>query len=238
MSTCIFRLLLAAGLLGAGVSCVIDFTPDDQTPGYVQLDLADAKIVIRGEAGAANVTVVMTIEDGDGADLELMDGQAVRVNGVELVATDDAGRYEATVPESATYVIRVEEPTTGVDETTVNAPAEASLTAPAAGATVSLSGGFNLLWDQADANAEARVVIVQAQPGGTVTKAFGPATDDGEFSLTGADLVGLTYSAPPTDEDKLNVTLTRAREYTTVAGLRSAEVAVEVAETVVLTPGA
>ena len=109
------------------------------------LDRADCTMKISQTSTDSQATVIATITDGDGNYVELSDDQAVAVNQRNLSGPGSNGQYTKTVPVSDNYTVTVTEPSRGVENTTIDAPADFEITSPTDGQGVSLSG-FTLNW--------------------------------------------------------------------------------------------
>lgn len=175
-----------------GVSCSIDF--DDDSPAYVQLDLATATMTISGTTESDTVSVRATIEH-DGDPVELQNGQAVLVNSMELSGPNSDDEYTRTIDKASAYTVRVVEPTLGVQNTQVVPPSNFSITQPEAGGEVSLAGGFELRWSNADPGLNVTVKLSQTL-GTQREKTLGPiASDAGSLTITSADLEAFRQGA-------------------------------------------
>lgn len=216
---------LAVGFLGGG-SCSIDVNWPSTTD--ITLDNVQATIRIERALNDDQAVVTATLENAFGRTIELETGQAVEINGVALVGPDEDGVYSAAVDEASSYIVTVREPTRGVEDTVVAAPAAFAITAPAAGGGASLSG-FTLEWSGAETGLQTELVLTQTISA-TKTEAFGPFPDDGSWTFDAEDLRGFFQGAP------LSVTLTKVREETEVAGFKSATVTVAVWTTRALDP--
>ncbi len=216
--------LVIAGLC-AGGSCRIRLGDDD-----VPLDEADARIDILNQVGGQNASVAARVTDRHGDTVEFGPDQGMSVNGVALTGPDGDGEYVASVPAAAQYVISVSEPTRGVFETTVDAPADFQITSPAAGATASLSG-FQVSWSAAESGVQTTVELSQTLLGLGRLKTLGPVPDSGALDVSADDLRSFQQG---TD---LTVTVTRVNDSLAVTGLRSAAVSVQRWASVSVVPG-
>ncbi len=227
MSRNLLRLLCGLGIAGwcMGGSCSIRLGDGD-----IPLNEADAEIIILQQAGGANASVTAGITDRHGNKVVFGPDQGVSVNGVALSGPDRDGEYTASVPAAAQYVITVAEPTRGVFDTTVHAPADFQITAPAAGATASLSG-FEVSWSAAESGVQATVELRQTLLGRGRLKTLGPVPDTGVLAVSADDLRSFQQGAD------LTVTVTRANDSLAVSGLGSAAVSVQRWAIVAVVPG-
>lgn len=219
-------------VLCTGVSCNVRIGDDDNggiSSPYVQLDDATLAMAIRAAATDVNAAITATVRRGT-ADVKLQDGQVVSVNGVALIAPNSAGEYRLSIPRQDSYVIRVEEPTLGVFETTVAAPGAFSITAPITGQSASLSTGFTLTWSNPDAALQYKVGLHQLLFGGDRDQILGPAADaTGSLAISTADLNVFRQGS------NLDVAVTKFRE-ASVSGFATGSATVELSQTVVLVP--
>jgi hypothetical protein len=220
-----------------GVTCRIsvpdgDGNGDGTPPGFTQapLDQTDATITIRQSVGASTASVAATITASDGRNVILDDDQSVSINGVELSGPDSEGEYTATVDAASEYVIGVVEPTRGVEQTTVDAPAEFQITSPAEGGGASLSG-FTLRWSRANNRLQVRIKLSQTLFGTTSTSNFGPFIDTGSHRFDNEDL-------EPTFKQgaDLVITVTKINTVTRIDGFSSASVSTRVSTTGTASP--
>ncbi|MFH1748636.1 MAG: hypothetical protein ABIG44_16495 [Planctomycetota bacterium] len=218
--------------LCAGATCTITFPGDGNGgPGsYVPLDQADAIITITQTAAGAQAEVAARITDAFGFTVLLQDGQAVEVNTQALTGPGGDGYYRQTVPVANNYTITVNEPTRGVQDTTIASAAGFEIASPAAGATASLSG-FTVTWSHADANLTVEVSLTQTLFGEVQTNDLGPFADTGTLTLTDDDLIDFAQGAD------LHITVTRSIEQTGIAGFNSGTIIVQHAETIAVVPG-
>ena len=225
-------LVVAAGVC-AGATCTIRFPGVDGNPGgsstYVPLDQADAVITLLQSADGAEADVTAALTRLFGQALELENGQAVSVNGETLTGPASDGTYRGSVDLADEYVVSVNEPTRGVEETTIGSPGGFDITAPAAGADASLSG-FALRWSNADASFDVLITLTQTLFGSEVTQDFGPFTDTGTQSLDAQDLIDFRQGAD------LLITVTRVNERESIAGFSSGVLTVEHAVAVSVVP--
>jgi hypothetical protein len=213
-------LLGVACVLCTGVSCTITGLDDILGPTQIPLDQADASIAISQSVGASNADVVATITDSHGRVVDLSADQAVRVNGAALAGPNTANQYTLTVATAATYDITVREPTRGVQDTTIDAPAAFEITAPAAGGGASLSG-FTLRWSNPNELLQVEIRLTETVFGTLREAVLGPFTDTGSRVLRAADLQNFVQG---TD---LVITVTKINR-ATVAGFDSGTAAVRV----------
>jgi len=224
------RRTILLGLLAAvssGVTC--QFTTPSETIN-VPLDEANAVITISQVAGDTEADVVAIITTGLASAVTLEGDQAVAVNDQALQGPDVLGRYERTITAADTYTVTVSEPTRGVEETTITAPGAFDITAPAAGATVSLAG-FNIAWSNPDATLQVRVTLTQTIFGYQRTQSFGPFADTGTLPLSVDQLRLFGQGA------NLQIALTKINERAGVNGFNSATLSAELTQVVVAVPG-
>lgn len=202
-------LMCAAVSMGSTcTSSVVSTTPLHQSDAEFTIgmfeDDPEAAISVRVIRGLS--TVRLTAE------------QDLAVNGESLARNSDTGRYEATIEAAATYVIRVQEPTRGIDETTVAAPDDFDFTSPVDGGDASLSG-FTLEWT-AEAGALVEVLLTQDLLDDEKRLSLGPMADDGILELTAQQLTnaGFGQGAP------LTIALTKILTHDGVDGFDEAEV--------------
>jgi hypothetical protein len=218
--------LLAAGFCTGG-ACMISISPDGDSAG-VPLDQATATFLIRPtDAGQAGV--VASIKTRFGQTLVLSQDQSVSVNGVALTGPGEGGLYSATLPLAAAYTITVSEPTRGVQDTVVAAPAEFSISEPADGAAASLSG-FALAWTAADPNQKATIALRQTLFEIDRTRELGPFPDNGSANLSAEDLQIFQQGA------LITVTLTKLSQRTSIDGFSSAKATVELSTSISVNP--
>lgn len=217
---------LAIGLC-AGASCTITFPGDDT--GRTYLDQTDAEIEITQVVGAAQAEVSATITDSLGRAIDFDSGQAVEINGVELDGPSASGQFTAEVDAADEYVVRVDEPTRGVENTTVVAPGEFAITSPAAGGGASLSG-FTLTWSPADERYQVQMKFSQTIFGAREEAEFGPFTDTGSRTFNADDLQGFRQGA------NLTISVTRIHTVANVAGFKTGTASAGVTATVIATP--
>ena len=213
-----------------GVSCTI--VPGGTVvpgTGSVALDQAIAAMIIMQSAGGSQATVSCTLTDVLGRTIELGESQSVSINDVALSGPDLSDRFTATLAAADTYTITVREPTIGVQDTTVAAPSDFAITAPAAGGDASLSG-FTLNWSEADASLQVRIELLQTFAGETAEENFGPLADNGSYTFDANDLRSFVQGVD------LVVTVTRINTLRSVAGLGSANVSVRTVATQLIEP--
>lgn len=219
--------LVALLLATAGGTCEFD---GGGTPARrAVLDQTTVKMrIVESGSGAASVRA--TIETSDGETVELRGDQAVLVNDTALSGPGGSGSYEAQVAAADVYAVTVREPTRGVLTTSVAAPGDFALTAPASGATASLSG-FTLEWSNPDAGLSTTVLLAQTILSQSHTASFGPAADTGALSLSASDLAEFQQGAD------IAVVITRSRTQQGINGTASGTVVVERSRTGAVTPG-
>jgi hypothetical protein len=210
-------LFIAAGCC-LGVTCTI--TPGTGITTQKPLSQAVANITVSRLAGAGTASVAATIEDALGRTVTLSDDQAVRVNDVALVGPS-SGVYAATVTAAGQYVLAVQEPTRGVETTTVSAPTDFEVTSPAEDGGVSLSG-FTLQWSGADNQAQVVIELSQWQGSTRVIDNFGPYTDTGSRAFDATDLRDFVQGTP------LTITISKYNVRSNVAGFASGTLQISV----------
>lgn len=176
-----------ASALCMGVSCTITGWDDWISTTETALDEADANLAITQTGGGATADAVATIKDAHGRVVTLSSDQSVRVNGVSLIGPDRSGQYTATVAAATTYVVTVREPTRGVQETDLEAPAAFEITSPSAGGGASLSG-FTLQWSNANELLQVELTLSETVFGTQREVVLGPFTDTGSRTLRATDL--------------------------------------------------
>ncbi len=231
-------LLSLAAALCLGASCTIRISPggNDGNGGggsgdRVYLDETDANIIIAQEVGAATASVTATIQDSLGRTVTLASDQAVEINGEALSGPGAAGEFTATVAAANQYEITVVEPTRGIDESVIDAPAAFQITSPIEGGKVSLSG-FTLKWSGANTRLQVRITLSQTYQT-TVTRSFGPFTDTGSRELTAADLAPFRHGGDLT----MSITVTKINTTNNVDGFDSGTAAVHLSALRVAKPG-
>lgn len=222
--------LLGSALLVLSVGCPFGgiSTPTDTT---TRLQDSRIGLTIAGSTTTGTATVLAVLVDDRGRPVDLEDDQSIEVNDTELERDSD-GRYSATVDISDSYVLRVREPTRGVEETTLATPTQFQITAPLSTDIVSLSG-FTINWDQVNAAFDTTVRISQSVLGVDRSEEFGPSPDSGSQSVTSDDLVNWQHGGDIT----LTISVVKQARQTNVAGFENADVSVELTATVVTTPG-
>lgn len=222
----VFSFMLSSALC-IGVGCVVTVET------HTTLNQADGLVTISQPAGAAEVTVVATITDSSRSPARtvvLEEGQAISVNDLALSGPDASGQYARTVPVAAAYKFTVNEPTHGVQDTTIAAPGPSDITAPLAGSIASLSG-FTVTWSNPDPALQVRVQLLQTIFGGARTQDFGPFPDTGTLLLGPTDLSKFQQGA------NLLITVTRIRQIRGINGLKSGTLSAEQSQAVTVTPG-
>jgi hypothetical protein len=195
--------------------------------------LQDARIglTIAGSRTTGEAIVLAVLVDDQGLPVDLEGEQAIEVNDQALTKSAD-GRYGATIPVAESYVLRVREPTRGVEETTLVTPALFEITSPLADAIVSL-GGFTITWDQINAAFDTTIRVSQTVLGTDRMQTFGPAPDSGTQTVENSDLPNWQHGTGIT----MTISVTKQARQTNVAGFDNADVSVELTTTVVVTPG-
>ncbi len=201
-----------ACLVIAGAGC-----PTDDWLGGTELDRLDCTMAIVEQADQVNVTAAITRNLG--VPVELTDGQAVEVNGQPLTGPNADLKYTASVARSNTYVIRTVEPTRGVLDTTVHAPPVITITSPSNGQEVSLSG-FTVTWSNPDPDLSSRVRLRQTLLGQTREFVSDVRADEGEITLTAANLANFQQGAD------IEVTVQRIRQASAIQGFNTGQVSV------------
>ncbi len=228
------RTVLASlvAVLCLGANCTIHINPDGGGGDDSSfLDQMDASIIISRAVGDTQADVTATITDNHGRAFTMTGDQALKVNAVELTGPDANDEYSATVDASDQYEITVVEPTRGVENTTVDAPAEFLITSPAEGGTASLSG-FTLEWSGANNRLQVQIRLSQTFEG-TQTRDFGPFTDTGSREFTADDLDAFRHGGDLT----LNITVTKINAASNIRGFNSGTASVRTEATLVAKPG-
>jgi hypothetical protein len=210
-----------------GGSCTITIPGDGTSRTY--LDQTDADIEISQVVGAAQADVTATITDSLGRAVNLTSGQSVKINDVALRGPSVSGKFTVDVDAAGEYVISVDEPTRGVEHTTVVAPAEFAITSPAEGGGASLSG-FTLKWSPADERYQVKMTFSQTIFGSTQAVDFGPFTDTGSRAFTADDLKEFVQGAG------LTISVTRIHTVVNVAGFNSGTATAGVTTTAAASP--
>lgn len=210
-----------------GASCTITL-PGDGT-GRTYLDQTDASIEITQVVGAAQAEVSATITDSLGRAIHFASGQSVTIDDVPLQGPSLSGEFSATVDAADEYVVAVDEPTRGVEHTTVVAPGEFDITSPAEGGGASLSG-FTLRWSPANDRFQVQMTFSQTIFGTTETVDFGPFTDTGSRAFNADDLQAFRQGAD------LTISVTRISTVATVAGFETGTATAGVTAKVTVTP--
>jgi hypothetical protein len=215
-----------------GVSCTITGPGGGWGSGQtaLPLDQVDATIYIDQTSGGTTATVTALLTDSFGRTVSLSTDQEVSVNGQPLSGPDAMGQYTAAISTAGTYTITVREPTRGVQTTAVAPPVDFEITAPAAGATASLSG-FTLAWSNAQDGVEVRITLTQTFGGSTELESFGPFVDGGSRALTAADVRDFVQGVD------LSIEVTKAISLSSVAGLDASSVTARVTATSTAAPG-
>ncbi|HOA74020.1 MAG TPA: hypothetical protein PL151_17195 [Phycisphaerae bacterium] len=213
-----------------GVSCQITVPDDGTGPGYIQLDRVTGDITITAAMPDTSAVVTASLRR-NGLPVVLHDGQEITINGSPLQGPSLNGLYTVTVPRAAAYVIRVVEPTLGTNETTVQAPADFSISTPAAGETVSLSGGFDLTWTHATPEVTTVAVLTQVLTSLAV-ETLGPFPDDPAFrQITATDLMKFRQGA------NMTIKLSKTAQVNGIGGLAGGSVRVELSQSTSVVPG-
>ncbi|MEW6251086.1 MAG: hypothetical protein AB1716_10595, partial [Planctomycetota bacterium] len=193
------------------------------------LDTASASIRIQQTAGAAQASATASFTDARGRALRLTGDQFVRVSGVDLVGPGADNRYSATVTAAPEYTVTVREPTRGVEETRIDAPAAFTITAPSVGGGAALSG-FTLMWTGANTQLEIEITLSQTLFGTVEQATYGPFPDTGARTFTAEDLQRFRQGA------ELTVTVNKLNTLDDVGGFASGTLAAGVAVSQALTP--
>lgn len=206
-------LVAVASLWCTGVTCTVTWPDDGIGSTTKPLNQAHATISISRLAGASQVTATAVLEDDLGRTVVLDDDQAVRVNNTAL-SGPSGGQYSATLTAAGDYIVAVQEPTRGVEYTTVTSPADFTVSSPAAFDGVSLSG-FTVTWSNASAQAQVIVELSQWLGGTRVVENFGPFSDTGTRSFDATDLRDFRQGAT------LTITITKFNTRSSIAGFAS-----------------
>ncbi len=226
--------------LSMGVSCTVipgggGGGGEPNQPGgggtTVTLDTASANIRIDQAVGATQADVTATLTDSSGRTLHLTSDQYVRVNDVDLVGPDPNGQYTATVAAASEYRVAAREPTRGVTETSIDAPADFAITAPPAGGAASLSG-FTVTWSLPNTQTQVEIVLSQTIFGSVQTETFGPFPDTGSRTLASTDLQDFRQGAD------LTIRVNKLNTLGQIAGFRTGTLSagVDVSESVTPAP--
>jgi len=196
------------------------------------LDQVDATLTISQAANASQATVEAVISDGPLTYVNLKDDQAVEVDGTALSRSSLTGRYSATVNAADQYTVTVREPTIGVHNTTITAPADFIITSPLDDGTASLSG-FTITWSNADGNLQVEVALTQRILGETRTLILDPVQDTGNMAVGAQALADARFGQGA----DLTVTVTKVNELGAISGFRSGTLQARRAKLVVAQPG-
>lgn len=224
-------LVLASLPLCGGASCNVTcggvpLLPDTN----VELDLADCTMRIVQQAGANDATVSATIIDNHGRPVELAGGQSVSVNGHTLSATEINGIYTGAVVAASQYAVTVNEPTRGVETTTIAPPGNFDITSPADGNFASLSG-FTLTWSNANAALQVTITLTQTLFDDEERETFGPYTDTGSLVLSAENLADFYQGS------NLLITVTKINEQNLINGFNTGALQVERSVSSLVVPG-
>ncbi len=216
--------VLACALFCTGSDCT-DVDTDRSTPLH-ESD-GDFDIVMFGDDGDAAVSA--RISRGFST-IRLTDEQDIAVNGESLERNATNGRYEVTIPAADTYLIRVQEPTRGIDQSSFAAPSDFDITSPVDGGAASLSG-FDLVWT-AEPGAQVEVLITQDLLDDTKRLEVDPVADSGMHTFEAQALAeaGFGQGRPMT------IALTRIVTHQGVAGLDEGEVTIRWTKVVEVDP--
>lgn len=194
------------------------------------LHQTDCTITISEVQGAADAAVEASVMDGSRY-VRLQSDQSIQVNDTALDGPASGGSYDATIDAANQYVVTVTEPTRGVEDTIIDAPADFAITSHADGDGASLSG-FVLTWSNADAALEIELHITQRILGRDHEKTLSADEDTGTMNVSAADLSQFQQGADVT------LTLTKIRETDSVAGFASGLLQARKSVSLALTPGA
>jgi hypothetical protein len=199
-------------------------------PTNVPLDQAKAVIVISQTVTGKDAAVSATLTTNGITPLVLKTEQSVSVNNQPLTGT--SGTYTRTVLAAGEYLITVNEPTRGVEGTTLAPPPAFDFTGPTAGQTASLSG-FTLTWSNPDPTFKVEIVLKQTLDGSEKTRGFSPLVDTGTQTFSAADLADFRTGKSVI----LNITLTKIREQTGINGFKNGTLTGRLTNTEAVTPG-
>ncbi len=197
------------------------------------LDVAEAEITISETGGGALATVEAIIRLDALTYVTLQDGQAVEVNGEELTRSSSTGEYRGSVATAAQYTVTVREPTLGVQGTAITAPGDFTITSPADGAAVSLSG-FTVSWSNVDATQEVEVTISQRLLGEDLTLTLAEGVDTGSITVTAARIADARFGQGV----DVTISVTKISELNAISGFESGTLQSRVTQSVTATPGA
>ncbi len=189
-----------------------------------------AVMSIRGIAGSSVAEVVAVFSDARGFATDLEDGRVVAIGGVALDPVGGLGVYSATIPANATYVVTVTDPTRGVQTTQIDAVDDVTITQPAAGETVSLSG-FSLQWLGRDSSLDVVLTLSETIFGDEKRREFGPEPDAGGYTFDADDLSIFQQGA------NLLISVTRIRTQEHINGFGSATLTAEHTQSQTNLPG-
>jgi hypothetical protein len=185
-------MLLASAAFCLGSECS---RPDGDGATPLHETDADIDIVMFGDTGDAAVSARFV---RGFSTVRLSDEQDVAVNGESLERNASTGRYDATIPAADVYVVRVQEPTRGIDESSFSSPNDFDITSPADGGDASLSG-FVLEWTVED-GALVEVLLTQELLDDTKRLEVDPTPDTGMHAFDAQALAdaGFGQGAPMT----------------------------------------
>jgi hypothetical protein len=204
-------------------------TTSTSGPLHLPLDQVNAAISIIHSPDDTTAAVTAHLTNNAGTAVVMQNGQAVNVNTTALDGPDGTGAYTAIIPRAESYVIKVNEPTRGVGDTTVNPPTAFTITSPTSQATASLSG-FTVTWSGAASSGSARLTLDQALSP-AVHQEFDIGADTGSHAFTAADLSSFAQGAP------LILTVVRSRTQQAIQGFASSTVELDRQQQESLTPG-
>ena len=199
-------LLITALFVCTATQCNVNVNVNTGTP----LDDAVATLSIERDSTDVEAQLSGSISSGF-ANVELTDEQSIQLNGVELGRA--GGLFTASVPAASAYVLRVVEPTRGVESTPINEPSAFNITSPTVGTAVSLSG-FNVMWNNAEGDLMVRVVVRQVLLNESLVLNIGPVADSGMVTITDAQIAQAGFGQGA----NVTIAVTRERQINDVDG--------------------
>lgn len=196
----------------------------------VSLDDNRISISISEDIDGSEAGVVAVITDSRERLADLDQVQSLLVNGQELTGPDSGGAYRATIPTSSAYTLTVNDPTRGVQDTTIIPPSAFTITSPGGGDSASLSG-FTVEWSEADSNLEVQVSLSQAIFDELRLVEFEPESDSGRRTIETSELSIFQQGAD------LTIEVTKVEHRDRVNGFSFGELTSRVSVTSRVTPG-
>ncbi len=153
----------------------------------ISLDDNNATITISETAGGLEAEVVAVITDSRERLAELESGQTLLVNDEPLAGPDSGGAYRAIIPAAPSYIVTVNDPTRGVQKTTIFRPPAFAITSPVDGTSASLSG-FTVAWSGADSSLDVEISLSQTIFGEQRLQEFERTSDTGMRGIEASEL--------------------------------------------------